>query len=183
MKPTESCINYIKNKLWYIVNNEKKEIIKGHDENNENEDYYISQGDIMKIGVEIYIFTEIFLNNNIIKKEEKENNIYDISSLNNNKSLIFDICSQPKILNEKYYCKHIVNDLKDGKNSQKFKEIKNWIEEHKLKDSYIKNIKKYQISLYKCEKCHTFYPLRFKLSEYSEVIEFIKIENQRIKII
>ena len=172
------------------MNNEKKEEIndsknekqsnhKMKNENqSENEDYYINQDDIIKVGEQIYIVSEIFLKNEIV--EEKEYKIYDINYLNYNKGLIFDLCSQPKILNEKNYCKHIVNDLKEGKNSKKFEEIKNWMEETK-KYKYNRKIIIYRIYLYKCKECKRFYPLRFKLSENSEVIEFIEIEKPKDK--
>ena len=186
--PNTININSIKNKIWYIVNNEKDEKKndneKGKEEKQtENEDYYISQGDIIKLGKDIFIFTEIFLQNNNIIIEKENNIIYDINSLNKDKGLIFNICSQPYILNEKNYCEHIVNDLKEGKKSKEYEKIKNLIKKNIMEDSYISNnVRKYKISLYKCEKCkNRFYPLRFKLSENSEVIEFIEIEKPKDK--
>ena len=172
LSTTENNINVIKNKIWYIVNNNEKK----NDDKDENEDYYIIQGDIIKLGKELYIFSEIKLN---ISEEKKETIIYDINSLNRNRGFIFDICSQPKVLNKKNYCEHIVNDLEGGKDSPKFKEIKNWIEEYRLKNSQTQKVKKYPFSLKICEKCNKFYPLRYKLKENSEVIEFIELDKPK----
>jgi len=179
-KPNELNINVFKNKIWYIVNNynEKKEEINKDNEikdeiKSENEDYYIIQDDIIKIGRQLYIFSEISINN-----ENKEEKIYDINSLNKNKGVLFDLCSKPKVLNEDNYCTHIIEDLKKGKESQKFKEIKNLMD---ININQGKKVTKYQITLYKCKECKRFYPLSFKLDEKSAPIEFIEIKKPKDK--
>ena len=179
-KPNELNINVFKNKIWYIVNNynEKKEEINKDNEikdeiKSENEDYYIIQDDIIKIGRQLYIFSEISINN-----ENKEEKIYDINSLNKNKGVLFDLCSKPKVLNEDNYCTHIIEDLKKGKESQKFKEIKNLMD---ININQGKKVTKYQITLYKCKECKRFYPLSFKLDEKSDPIEFLEIKKPKDK--
>ena len=175
-KPNELNINVVKNKIWYIVNNynEKKEEINKDNEikeviKSENEDYYIIQDDIIKIGRQLYIFSEIS-----IKNENKEEKIYDINSLNNNKGVLFDLCSKPKVLNKDNYCTHIIKDLNEGKESKKCEEIKNLMD---LKINQGKRVTKYQITLYKCKECKRFYPLSFKLKEEEEPIEFLEIKK------
>lgn len=173
-QPTEHNFNLIMNKMWYVVNKnvDTNEIIN----KSENEDYYILPGDIIKLGTIIYIFSEIFLKNGggEVGGGNEEKNIYDIRSLNKNKGMIFDICSQPKIINKTNYCGHIYFDLKEGKNSKKFEEIKNHLNIQKIRNG---KVTKYECTLYECQQCKKFYPLRFKLSENSEVIDFIEIDK------
>jgi len=52
-------INLINNDLWYIINSEDSKGLNG----NENEDYYLSENDILKLGKVKYIVKEIHIEN------------------------------------------------------------------------------------------------------------------------
>ena len=164
-KLTIQDINNIQNQLWYVMNLDEK--AKKENNTNQNEDYYLCEGDIIKLGTELYILRKINILNNNINEGNKETKYYDIHSLNCNQSIIFDLYTEPKVLDENNFCSHIINDLKDSK---KITILKQKIENEKRKNIK-KNVKSYRFYLHKCNECNKTYPLRFKLSENSEVID------------
>ena len=174
-KLTIQDINNIQNQLWYVMNLDEK--AKKENNTNQNEDYYLCEGDIIKLGTELYILRKINILNNNINEGNKETKYYDIHSLNCNQSIIFDLYTEPKVLDENNFCSHIINDLKDSK---KITILKQKIENEKRKNIK-KNVKSYRFYLHKCNECNKTYPLRFKLSENSEVIDLISIDIPKDK--
>ena len=169
-EPEKKIINLIKNKIWYRINtqikiekNNKNEI---KEELNENEDYYLNKNDIIKLGTEIYILREIVFNN----KNDIEINY---NSFNKKKRDLFILCTEPRILDEKNFCKDIIENLKDSK---KVEEIQKWYDNYTRKH-FKKNIESYYIPLYKCEKCNKIYPLKYKFPEDRDFNELLKIEK------
>jgi hypothetical protein len=137
----------VKNCLWYVINSDNKEII------NPNEDYYLREGDIIKIGMVKYIIKKIFIKGyNKEEKEIKENNEKD---------------------GEKIY----------SLENKEFNELKQWIEDRKvIKEKKNKPVTNYYFNLYYCdeciakypncinseckfEKCYTNFPFKFKYHE------------------
>ena len=161
LKPTINNINIIKNKLWYVVNPLPKK--NGNKVIGENEEYYLNEGDIFKIGSEIYFLTKIN-----IKNYKKNNNI---ELLNFERKWIFETCSQTKILDKCQLCKHIIDELKEGK------DLKN-IHKINIIPTKNENVSTYKITLKICKICNKFfYPLRYKLTENSEIKELVHIEE------
>ena len=161
LKPTPENINIVKNKLWYVVNplpkRNKKEFI------GKNEEYYLNEGDIFKMGTEIFYLTKIN-----IKNYSKNNN--NIESLNFGSNWIFDTTSQIKIVDNSKLCNHIKDHLKEGKNLENIHKIEN-IPNEKI------TIYKINLTKCKCEKCDKIYPLKYKLTEKSEIKELVHIEE------
>ena len=183
-QPTIKNINKIKNKLWYIINSYPNKKDKDKNYKDENEDYYLCEGDIIKIGIELFILRKIYIQNKNKEEDKNEGNIYDIHSFNyNNKSIIFDICTEPKVLDSKNFCNHIINDLKQGKNSPKFQEIQKWIYKSviEINKNNNKKVKGYKFNLYECKECNKIYPIRFKLPGNDEIIELVHIEIPKNK--
>lgn len=85
MKKNLNNINLLNNHLWYVIKSES-----GNFEE-DNEDYYLIQNDIIKIGRKKYeiIILNINSNSNLITLNGITN--YNISELNRNKGSVFDI--------------------------------------------------------------------------------------------
>ena len=154
----------IKNYLWYVVNSDNKEII------NPNEDYYLREGDIIKIGMVKYIIKKIFIKG--YSKEEKE--IKENNEKNGEK--IFSL------------------------ENKEFNELKQWIEHRKvIIEEENKPVTNYYFNLYycdeciskypncnnsecKCEKCYTNFPFKFKYYENNKKEEINNINFYPISI-
>lgn len=128
LKYTEENINYINNKIWYVLKHEDSK-----DDSNCNEEYYLNQNDIIRIGRLKLIVQKIHLKPKDNKNNEDEGPIvgqekYNISDLNKNKDPVFDFAFQVENYsnykdnksndNNKgcIYCKYKENlDTEDGK--------------------------------------------------------------------
>ena len=90
LKMTDVNFNYLNNKIWYVIKNEGK-----FDDMNCNEDYYLNENDIIKLGRVKYVVKKIYFKegDNIIKGAEApdpEAKIeYNICNLNKNKPPTF----------------------------------------------------------------------------------------------
>ena len=170
----EQDIDNLHNKLWYVINSDKEK-------KKQNEDYYLCEGDIIKLGAELFNVRKINIQNNNNIEDKNEENIYDIHSLNKNTPLIFDIYFVPKLLEENNFCSHIINELKDPKIikrlQKKFENEKEKSDKEKMK----KNVKYYNFKLERCNECKRIKPLRFKFSENSEIIDLINIDIPKNK--
>ena len=187
LEQNEEEINSINNYIWYVINSVDNNDI------NENEDYYLSENNILKFGKVKYIVKEIHIENN--------KNI----NINNNKK-IFDlnhICKAHKYCE---FCKGLMIKFYEYDEFEHFNCIKDWINdriitrENEIVNSYYFNI--FQCKEYlrrncneeKCEKddcckkCNTYYPLYFKLDQngnpseeekkgQKEYIEFYEIKK------
>ena len=154
LEPNVNNINIIKNKLWYVVNSLPKK--NGKEDIGVNEDYYLNEGDMFKIGPEIFSLTKINIQN------YKKNN--NIDYLNFESRQIFETCFQTIILDKSKLCKHIIDELKEGKDLESI---------HKINEIQTNNkkVKVYKITSKICKDCSKLYPLRYKLTENSEIIE------------
>ena len=167
LEPNEKNINLINNDLWYIINSEDSKGLNG----NENEDYYLSENDILKFGKVKYIVKEIHI----------ENKNYN----NNAKNKFFNtnnICKEHKYCE---FCKDLMVRFCNCKEFEHFNCIKDWINDRIIKrESKNKLVKSYYFSIFQCkeyikrgcneekcvnenccEKCNTYYPLYFKLNQ------------------
>ena len=167
LEPNEKNINLINNNLWYIINSEDSKGLNGK----ENEDYYLSENDILKFGKVKYIVKEIHI-------ENKNDN-------NNDKNKIFntnDICKEHKYCE---FCKGLMVRFCNCKEFEHFNCIKDWISDRIIeRESKNKIVKSYYFSIFQCkeyikrgcneekcgnenccEKCNTYYPLYFKLDQ------------------
>ena len=176
--PTKDNINNINNKIWFVLNsnNPKLEI--------ENEDYYLCENDVIRMGNIKLIVKELNIedtkekekkkDDNIILKEEEErqrNENYDINKLNENGGPIFNFFEQIKkcfILQEEVDNENIICNICKEKNCDKdnpliafcdcnyfhFKCLKNKIKNDNIK--YFQNDKKTVDTYYiKRYRCET----------------------------
>ena len=200
MEENERNINGINNCLWYVINS------VDNIDSKENEDYYISENDILKFGNVKYIVKEIHIEYN--DKNLKNNNTYLFTGQpgRTTSKQIFDlnhICKAHKYCE---FCKCLMVRLCECNEFEHFDCIKDWIndriitKENEIVNSYYFNI--FQCKEYisrkcneeKCEKgdcckkCNTYYPLYFKLDknenlseeekkEQKEYIEFYEIKK------
>ena len=190
LEPNEKNINLINNDLWYIINSEDSKGLNG----NENEDYYLSENDILKFGKVKYIVKEIHI----------ENKNYN----NNAKNKFFNtnnICKEHKYCE---FCKDLMVRFCNCKEFEHFNCIKDWINDRIIEgESKNKLVKSYYFSIFQCKeyisrscneekcekencckKCNTYYPLYFSLDqngnlskeekkEQKEYIEFYEIKK------
>jgi len=180
-------IQILSKKLWYIVNSENKDKV--------NEDYILNENDIIKFGN--YIFEVIKIN--VPKKEEKhasneaqnENQLYDISSLNNKYGPLFKIINfdnkedSGQNDKKKLTCKICGEDSNNKKNPLlKFCEYNNHFEclKTKMIDKLInkdnlesQNVYSFNSEDFKCNCCQKIIPMRFEKSGI--IYNFLEIEN------
>ena len=158
-------IENINNYFWYVINSDFDTI------RNTNDDYYISKNDIIKIGVVKYIVREIKITNNNQKNNyygENDPMKYDLEK-NCYKQMKKKLSSlNPPILDctKCEYCGCLLIKFCKCDQFDHFKEIKNWTKEHIVKKKNIgKTFRYYHFNdLYKCDKCNTWLPLKFKLN-------------------
>ncbi len=97
LKMTDNNFNYINNKIWYVIKNENIE-----DDLNSNEDYFLNENDLIKLGRVKYAVQKISLKewDNSINEEEAPIPVakkqYNISNLNKNKLPTFDFIYEVK---------------------------------------------------------------------------------------
>jgi len=191
LEQNEKNINLLNHYIWYVINSVDNNDI------NENEDYFLSENDILKFGKVKYIVKEIHIENN--------------KNPNNNNDKIFEtnyICKEHKNCE---YCGKLMVRLCDCKEFEHIGCIKDWINDRIIeRETDNKLIKSYYFSIFQCkeyktrkcneekcekenccEKCNTYYPLHFKLdqnenqskeenkekNEQKDYIEFYKIKK------
>ena len=81
-------------------------------------------------------------------------------------------------MEEKDFYNHIKGDLDIRSEENKINEIKKYIQDRVIEKSN-KNINSYCFSLKVCDKSNKIYPLRYKLSEDSKIIEWTEIEEPK----
>ena len=203
--PFVKLINNLKNNLYYVMNsyseddNQKKNRNNNNNEENDD-DYYLNENDIIKIGNMIYIVRKLFIKSNANNNdnEKDKDKVYDIESLNKNKSPIFDTCfmkkfdekiiseltniKEPTSLNlpkEAFnYCFHIIDDIKDSENFETKKKL--LAARININETKNGNVTNFIIDLLKCEKCEEttyLYPLRFLLPNDEKLYELIEIKE------
>ena len=173
LEQNEKEINSINDYIWYVINSVESNGI------NENEDYYLSENDILKFGKVKYIVKEIHIKNN---NNNNNNNNYNN---NNNNVKIFEtnhICKEYKKCE---YCGDLMVRLCKCKDYEHIKCIKDWINDRFIeRESDNKLVKSYYFRIFQCKeyikrncneencenencckKCNTYYPLYFTLAQ------------------
>ena len=82
-------LNYLNNKIWYVVKSSKSLKNQMFEEN--NEDYILNLNDIIKLGRKIYIVIKKHINIENKNTEIKNKNLYNISNINNLSKSIFNL--------------------------------------------------------------------------------------------
>jgi hypothetical protein len=159
LKPNEDNFTYINNKIWYILNSEGIENMP-----NGNEDYYLNENDIIKLGKIKYIVQKIHIlqndniNNNEAAPPKPAFEIYNISNTNKNTKSIFNLIYQVQLYKNYHDINEKIQDdkIQDDKNKDE-KEIicdycknKNIMSEEDDGDNFL-------ISICKCNNLYYHY--------------------------
>ena len=129
MKKTQNNIDHLNNCLWYVVKSEGDFFI------NHNEDYYLNQNDIFKLGRKKFEIIKLNINSNSNMKTSLNSLNYNISELNKEKGPIFDI----NINENQYIINESQNKNKEIENKEKINKEK---EEKENKKDNLKEDKK-----------------------------------------
>ena len=90
----ENCF-YLNNKIWYVIKSEEN-----NENENNNEDYFLSVNDIIKFGKIKFAVQNIHIENNMNYEDppmpSNELDIYDLSNLNKNTPPVFDFVFKVK---------------------------------------------------------------------------------------
>ena len=207
VQPTEQNINDLSNKIWYVLRNDP---VNSNQSNqtitNTNDDYYLCQNDVIKLGRVKYSINEINIpskNNNIENIENKAptaDTKYNIDELNSKTEPVFDFIFQAKdadqyteIPPEDRLCKicysgdnekdvnplvHLCN-CNGGLRFSHYECIKKWMETKLTqKENEKKTVRSYNIKSFNCEICKTPYPFKFKLSsDTTKTFELIDLQK------
>ena len=204
VQPNQENINDLSNKIWYILKNDP---FKSNNSNqvvlNTNDDYYLCQNDVIKLGRVKYSLNEINIpsRNNNIDRAPAINDIkkYDIDDLNKNTEPVFDFIFQAKdsseyndIPDDERLCKicyssendrinnplvHLCN-CNGGLRFSHFMCIKRWMETKlQIKQNDKNTVRSYSIKSFNCEICKTPYPFKFKLNGIEKHFELISLEK------
>ena len=123
-KKTEEEIKNLRKKLWYLVNSGEDK-----DEDKINEDYILNENDIIKLGDCIFEVVKKKIIKNYKNNFNNKDQLYNISSLNNNFGPVFNICIDKEEKSEQNNQSNI-NNNENNKNNPNIKE-------DNLKDSNI----------------------------------------------
>lgn len=168
-------LNDLNYNAWYVIKSEPIFF------QNNNEEYILNENDIIKFGNKAYEIIQKKVN---ITKNDLIKNNYDISDINKKVGSIFDNklkSSQFKIqeneTNQNKVCKECEKDsfttedpLLNLCSCNNFihytclkKNLKTKLKDPETKDNQKKSVKKYYHPQFNCIKCHTPYPLQFKI--------------------
>ena len=192
-------INNLNNKIWFVLNSNNPKL------ENENEDYYLCENDVIRMGnikfmVKEFHIEDIKEKDEKIKLNEEEGNLknenYNINKLNENGGPIFNFFTQ---INKYFFSQeeaskeNIVCDLCKKNDCDKdnplvafcncnyfhFDCLKNKIKKDNL--TFFQNEKKtidtYYIKRYKCENCRLVYPLSFKIEQFEQIYQLFDISK------
>ena len=202
-KLTEDNINSLNYKLWYVIKTYPEDEKNNNNiiEDNINEDYYLCENDIIRLGNFKFVLREIHLKNKNTEffTNYKKNNLkYDIHDINKNNNPVFEFI--PKLdfyilnTNEKITCRICNQSTCDLENpivslcscdSYKNRHYKCLKEEFKEQIKIIQNKNKtstnYLLKCH-CKTCETQLPLNFiiekeKVKKTYELIDFNKPEE------
>ena len=164
LKPTDENFIYLNNKMWYILNSE------GQENNlNCNEDYYLNENDIIKLGKIKYIVQKIHLlpkydniNNSAAPPKPVFELEYNISDKNKNTKPVFNMTYLVK-----YYKNYInINEkIQDNQNNEEENITKCKFCDNKFINPETDNGENFLISICKCKELYHFNCLKnyFKL--------------------
>ena len=175
LKHTFENFNLLNNKLWYVINNAKSETNQLNP--NYNENYYLNENDIIKLGKVKFIVQKIHLSKkyNIIKEEEPATPVkeiqYNLSDLNKNTEPQFiniDIIDKYSgyIGNSELSNSGSNNSTDDGnENNECIFCNKNYI------NNEINDRDNFLISVCKCDQLVHFKCLKYRFIELLEKVE------------
>jgi len=140
--------------FWYVVNSDSNNI------GITNDDYYLLENDIIKIGSVKYIVREIKIRNQKNKNDEINHNLKVIDDEDMEKEFL---SLNPPVLDCKKCedCGCLMVKICECHQFEHFKCIKKYINENLIIRENSKKAFRYYI--YKCEECNTCVPLKFKL--------------------
>ena len=199
LKLTKELINTLNYKLWYVIKDYPEENNNNIIEDNINEDYYLCENDIIRLGNFKFILKEIHLNNYskdfFLKNKNKLK--YDIHDINKNNNPVFEFTPKLenyKIKEEKEIICSICNksnwDIKNPIISlcdcelYKNKHYKCLKESFKSQLKIVQNDKKTSINYIlriSCNNCKNQIPLSFTIgggNEIYKLIDFILPQNK-----
>ena len=187
LEQNEKEINSINEYIWYVINSVESNGI------NKNEDYYLSENDILKFGKVKYIVKEIHI-------ENKTNNINNNINMYNNAKIFKTnyICEEYKKCE---FCDDLMVRLCKCEDYEHIKCIKDWINDRFIeRESDNKLVKSYYFSIFQCKeyikrncneencenencckKCNTYYPLYFTLAQKKNTSKEEKKEQKEEK--
>ena len=159
-KKTEEEIKNLRKKLWYLVNSGEDK-----DEDKINEDYILNENDIIKLGDCIFEVVKKKIIKNYKNNFNNKDQLYNISSLNNNFGPVFNICIDKEEKSEQNNQSNINNNENNKNNSN--------IKEDNLKDS---NINKNPI-IKLCDCYNHFECIKSRLLSELEIEQKLKKEK------
>ena len=159
-KKTEEEIKNLRKKLWYLVNSGEDK-----DEDKINEDYILNENDIIKLGDCIFEVVKKKIIKNYKNNFNNKDQLYNISSLNNNFGPVFNICIDKEEKSEQNNQSNI-NNNENNKNNPNIKE-------DNLKDS---NINKNPI-IKLCDCYNHFECIKSRLLSELEIEQKLKKEK------
>ena len=199
LKLTEDNINSLNYRLWYVIKDYPEKNNNNKIEENINEDYYLCENDIIRLGNFKFILREIHLENYnknfFINNKNKLK--YDIHDINKNNNPVFEFTPKLEFYtleeNKKMVCsicnKSICN--KDNPivslcdcDSYKYKHYNCLKEEFKQQLKIIQNKNKTSTNyLLKCHcyTCNVQIPLSFEIEEVNKIYELIDFNKPKKK--
>ena len=181
MQPTETNINNLSNKIWYVLRHAGENTnVAAPSEQNPNEDYYLCKNDIIKLGRVKYALNEIHFTKEVTPPMHVEDpKGYNINMVNVNSEPVFDFIFKAKSVDdmntqEDNTCKICYNNTDDNDNPlvhlcncsggicfAHYLCIKRWMETKLIKKANDKKtVNSYNIKSFNCEICKTPYPCK-----------------------
>lgn len=198
MQPTEKNIQQLQNKIWYVIKHDESSGNQNHQNVvNTNEDYFLRQDDIIKLGRVKYSVNEICIINRKITNEEFGDD-RDIKFVNKDKPPVFNFIYKATTPDEKFgefSCKLCLeaensseNPLVDlcrcngGMKYAHYECVKSWMQTKlSKKQNESKTVSSYNIKAFNCEICKTPYPcknfmnlVRFKITD-DKIFDMIEV--------
>ena len=157
--------------LWYVVNSDDEKL-----KDIQNDDYYLEENDILKIGNAKYIITKLHIQNMKGNNEE------------NKKGELFDIEPTCIDVSKCEHCGDLMIKLCDCEDFYHFKELKDYVKGRIIQVNNSKNtVNNYYFNLFCCDEkkndnsiCNTFYSLIFKC-KVNDLKKIGYIDSEKIK--
>jgi hypothetical protein len=173
-------VNNLDNKLWYIIkyNNSNIEDL--------NDDYFLMENDIIRIGNLKYKVFEITFQEEEEKEEEKENDIdYDTNNeyinTNKNSEMVFDSAPEMKKNKKCRFCECYNVSLCQCDKLVHFTCFKkNLNEKVNSFENDKKTVTTYKIEDFYCKICKTPYPIKFRIDFHNstDIFDVFNIDKK-----
>ena len=176
----DEYVNNLDNKLWYIIkyNNSNIEDL--------NDDYFLMENDIIRIGKLKYKVFEIAFQEEEEKEEEKENDIdYDTNNeyinTNKNSEMVFDSSPEMKKNKKCRFCECYNVSLCQCDKLVHFTCFKkNLNEKVNSFENDKKTVTTYKIEDFYCKICKTPYPIKFRIDFHNstDIFDVFNIDKK-----